>query len=98
MSDLNTKMSHIGSHIPGFRKVHLGFKFVDYLIYAHLFSRLNNHTRRRERVFPANWRDYGSTRPYDTISTGVQLLAKYLHERNNKSRASPKRQIVRRRS
>ena len=89
-------MSYVGTHLPGFRKVHLGFKFVDYLIYARLFLRLNNDSRRRERVFPENWRDYGSTRPYDTISTGVQLLANYLHERNNKSKASPKRRAVRR--
>lgn len=26
ISDLNTKMSNVGSHIPGFRKVHKGFK------------------------------------------------------------------------
>ena len=37
MSDLNTKMSHVGSHIPGFRKVHLGFKFVDLYAFFALY-------------------------------------------------------------
>ena len=34
-----------------------GVKFVIYLIYAHLFFRFNNDSRRRERVFPENWRE-----------------------------------------
>ena len=40
---------------------------------------------RRERVFPEDLAESGFTRPYDTISEGVKLLARWLHENNGRS-------------
>lgn len=85
-------MTYVGTHIPGFRKVHLGFKFVACLFFhARSLPRIKPSTF-RERVFPEDCSKYGGLRPYDTISKGVQALALWLYRRNpERGKVSPGR-------
>ena len=52
------------------------------VLHVNLFMRLSENFYCRERVFPEDCSNFGDGRPYDTISRGVQELAKWLRAHN----------------